>query len=686
MPYPVSPPFPFSLPEITFPLHNLKVKSLPMHVNYEYYSDLFKNDFLAILPECFLLFASITVLLYGVIWSSTSPTKVDTVTSTVDALRVKVTSKVTDATVLREATATNDRRRSLILGILGVNTSWMAILSIVFTILLLSNNPISNASIFYSYFVLDDLALFFKMLVLVGTLFSIIISLQYIQQESLNNFELQVLLLISSVSMLFLISSADFISIYLAIELQSLCFYVMAGVKRENEFSTEAGLKYFLLGAFSSGILLFGLALQYGFTGTTHFSELSKIFLAWSDITDSTDSLLIPGISSLRGCELGMIFILVGFLFKLSAVPFHMWAPDVYEGAPTSVTAFFAIVPKVSILAILLRLCYQGCYDFMTSWQKILILSSIASMILGSLAALSQNKIKRLLAWSSIGHVGYLLTAVSCGTVEAIQAVIFYMVIYIVMTISLFQLVLAPMRREKINAFSGLALLPKKEISAEDELHADKKFATDSKDSFLSNRETQQLFQGNGIAAAPESDTQQIKYTTDLAFLSKTNPVLAMTISITMFSIAGIPPLAGFYSKAFLLFAAMSVKQYFLATIVIVTSVISCFYYIRIIKIMYFEADLPKASLPISSSSERVKTGFLSFMRISKETSLVFGITFAILTFFCLNPTPLFTATHFMALSFSQDGWDGIYQYCHLTWFKRNALENDVDWFSFGIA
>ena len=635
MPYPVFPPLPFSLPEMTFPFHNLKIKSLPMRLNHEYYSDLFENDFLAIIPECFLLFACIVVLLYGVIWSSTSssdPALVSSSSSTQTGPGGENTGKQKSNTNL-----------SSILGILGVNSSWIAIMSIVFTILLLSNNPISNASIFYSYFVIDDLALFFKILILVGTLFSIVISLQYIQQESLNNFELQTLILISSVSMLFLISSADFISIYLAIELQSLCFYVMAGVKRENEFSTEAGLKYFLLGAFSSGILLFGLALQYGFTGTTHFSELSKIFLAWNDLSSYTDSSLgVSGISSLRGCELGMIFILVGFLFKLSAVPFHMWAPDVYEGAPTSVTAFFAIVPKVSIIAIFLRLCYQGCYDFMISWQKILILSSIASMVVGSLAALSQNKIKRLLAWSSIGHVGYLLTALSCGTVEGIQAVVFYLVIYIAMTISLFQLALAPMRREKISVENTFS---------------------------------------NGGDSRAEGDNQQIKYTTDLAFLAKTNPIIAMTISITMFSIAGIPPLAGFYSKAFLLFAAMSVKQYLLATIVIVTSVISCFYYIRIVKIMYFESDLPQMK---SASTERAKTSLLSFMPISKEISLVFGITFAGIAFFCLNPTPLFTATHLMALSFSQDGWDGIYQYCHLTWFNSSALKPDIDWFSFG--
>ena len=512
------------------------------YLDYNYYHFLFENDLKAVIPESFLVIASLIVLLYGVVLS-------------------------------------NSKKNNY--PILVVNASWIAMLSFLFSIILLWNNPISKAAIFYNNFVIDDLALFLKIVVVLGSLFSIAMSLQYVQQESLNQFELQLLILLSSVSMLFLISAADFISMYLAIELQSLCFYVMAGVKRDSEFSTEAGLKYFLLGAFSSGILLFGLALLYGFTGTTHFSELSKIFICGSES-------LQFGVSSLRGCELGMIFILVGFLFKLTAVPFHMWAPDVYEGAPTSVTAFFAIVPKVSVLAVLLRLCYQGFYDFMVPWQKMLILSSIASMILGSLAALSQNKIKRLLAWSSIGHVGYLLIAICCGTVEGTQAILIYLVIYLVMTINLFAVILCPLRREKINAL---------------------------------NNDTTEI--------------SRLKYTTDLALLSKTNPVIAITIMITMFSIAGIPPLAGFYSKAYLMFAAMSASQYLLAIVAILTSVISCFYYIRIVKIIYFEKP----------------TTLLTFMQIPKESSLVLAITFAFILFFCLNPAPLFLATHKMALS-----------------------------------
>lgn len=507
------------------------------YLDYNYYTFLFENDLKAVLPESFLILACVIVLLYGVILSNSKENNYP---------------------------------------ILVVNTSWIAILSLVYSIILLWNNPISKAAIFYNHFSQDDLTLFLKILLVLGCLFCILISIKSIQEESLNQFELQILILISSVSMLFLISAADFISMYLSIELQSLCFYVMAGMKRNSEFSSESGLKYFLLGAFSSGILLFGLALLYGFTGTTHFSELSKIFISGSETIQLE-------LSSLRACELGMIFVLVGFLFKLSAVPFHMWAPDVYEGAPTPVTAFFAIVPKVSVLAVLLRLCYQGFYDFIVPWQKILILSSIASMILGSVNALSQNKIKRLLAWSSIGHVGYLLLGISSGSIQGIQAILIYLVIYLIMTINLFAIILCSLRREKITEIS------------------------------------------------------RIKYISDFALLSKTNSILAISITIAIFSIAGIPPLAGFYSKAYLMFAAMSASQYLLAFIAIITSAISCFYYIRVVKIIYFEK-------PIS---------FLTFIQISKESCLVLAIASAFLLFFSLNPIPLFLSTHKTALSLS---------------------------------
>ena len=513
----------------------------------QFQSFLFENDFKAVIPESFLVLASLILLLYGVVYSG---------------------SKRSGYPILMHG--------------LG----WLVQLSLLFTVLLLVNNPLNNGSLFYNTLVIDDFTLFLKSIVCIGALVSVLISLKYVQQENINHFEMLILVLLSTASMLFLVSASDFICMYLAIELQSLCFYVLAGLKRNSEFSTEAGLKYFLLGAFSSGILLFGCSLIYGFTGTTNFLELGKIFTCGSEQ-------VLAGVSSLRACELGMIFVLVGFLFKLTAVPFHMWAPDVYEGAPTSVTAFFSIVPKVSVLAVFIRLFYEGFYDLMLPWQKLILFSSIASMILASLAALSQNKIKRLLAFSSIGHVGYLLIGFCCGTIEGIQALLLYLFVYIVMTMNVFAIILCPLRRESLSSNNSTSV------------------------------------------GRAETRVERIKYTTDLAMLAKTNPILAATLTVSMFSIAGIPPLAGFYSKAFLMFAAMSSAQYLLAIVGVLTSVITCFYYIRIVKIMYFESP----------------SKWLTFMQIPKETSLLLGSTFCFLLFFCIHPTPLFLITHKVALS-----------------------------------
>lgn len=511
----------------------------------DFKSFLFENDFIAMFPEFFLATATIILLVYGVVY-----------------------------------TTSKEKNYPLLL----VNCSWLGQLCLIYTLFLLLNNPINTAVLFYNTLTIDNFTFFIKITVICAAFFSIYISLDYIVQESLNAFEYSILILLSTCSMCFLVSSADFISMYLAIELSSLSFYVLAASKRHSDFSTEAGLKYFLLGAFSSGLLLFGCSLVYGFTGVTHFSELGTIFTCGSSVY--TTSL------ALRGCELGMIFILVGFLFKLTAVPFHMWAPDVYEGAPTSVTAFFAITPKAAILAVFIRIFLESFYDFMNPWQKILIFSSIASMILGSFAAMSQNKIKRLLAFSSIGHVGYLLVGFCCGTVQGLQAMCIYLVIYIVMSISLFTIVLSPVRRE--GTFS-------------------KNFYTH------------------------QNPVQRIKYITDLSMLANTNPILAITLTVTLFSIAGIPPLAGFYSKAFLFFAAVSSTMYLLAVIGVFTSVVSCFYYIRLVKIMYFE-----------TSSQ-----WCNFSRISKTNSIALGITFFFIVFFMAYPSPLYLVTHIVAISLS---------------------------------
>ncbi len=502
---------------------------------FEFKTFLFENDFTPLFPEIFLLLCTISLLVYGSFCTTS---------------------------------------RSFSYPLATGNLFWLAQLALFFTFVLLCKSPLQHGVLFYNTLIHDHFTFFLKVLVVCGSWASISIGMDYIKREAANGFELVILVLLSVCSMFFLISSLDLISVYLAIELQTLCFYVMAALKRNSEFSTEAGLKYFLLGAFSSGLFLFGCSLVYGFTGQTNLLELAKIFNCGGE-----QLALAP--SSLRGCELGLIFLVVAFLFKITAVPFHMWAPDVYEGAPTAVTAFFSIAPKISFLAVFSRVVLETFFDFMVPWQKILLFSSLASMVVASLAALSQNKMKRLLAWSSIGHVGYMLVGLCCGSLEGLQGFILYLVVYIVMTVSLFAIALLPLRRDFMDKVN------------------------------------------------------RIKYTTDLAQYSQNNPLIAVTIAVTLFSIAGIPPLAGFYSKAFLFFAALSSTQYLLAIAGVLTTVVSCFYYIRIVKIIYFEPA----------------RDWWSFPRVSKETSYVLGITFLFILGLIAYPGPLYLATHKVALS-----------------------------------
>nr|YP_009431764.1 NADH dehydrogenase subunit 2 [Calypogeia arguta]ASZ80277.1 NADH dehydrogenase subunit 2 [Calypogeia arguta]UYI31555.1 NADH dehydrogenase subunit 2 [Calypogeia arguta] len=485
---------------------------------------MFEHDFLALFPEIFLINATIILLIYGVVFS---------------------TSKKYDYPPLVR------------------NVGWLGLLSVLITILLVAvGSPLAVANLVYNNLIIDNFTYFCQIFLLLGTASTIVMCLDYSKQESSNAFESIVLILFSTCSMLFMISAYDLIAMYLAIELQSLCFYVIAASKRDSEFSAEAGLKYFILGAFSSGILLFGCSMIYGFTGVTNFEELAKIFTGY-EIT------LFGAQSS--GIFMGILFIAVGFLFKITAVPFHMWAPDVYEGSPTIVTAFFSIAPKISILANMLRVFIYSFYD--PTWQQLFFFCSIASMILGALAAMAQNKIKRLLAYSSIGHVGYLSIGFSCGTIEGIQSLLIGTFIYVLMTVNAFAMVLA-LRKNRF------------------------------------------------------------KYIADLGALAKTNPILAITLSITMFPYAGIPPLAGFRSKFYLFFAALGCGAYLLALIGVVTSVISCFYYIRFVKIMYF--DTPET--------------WILYKPMDREKSLLLAITVFFITFFFLYPSPLFLVTHQMAL------------------------------------
>lgn len=544
-----SKPFPY-IPQKFLTLQEMLNNNRPIDRN-GWLEILFENDFKSIEPELFLLSITLCLLLYGVILSTSKEWKYP---------------------------------------LLIVNIACLGLFTILLTSVLVIKAPLTYSSLFYDTLVIDPMSSFLKKLALGGAFFSIVISLDYMRKECINGFEIVVLTLLSLLSVLFLISSTDFISIYLAIEFQSLCFYIMAGSKRDSEFSTEAGLKYFLLGAFSSGLLLFGCSYIYGFTGITSFTELGKLFAP-----GVIDEGSLNGDLSLRGIKLGMIFILVGLLFKLTAVPFHMWAPDVYEGAPLFITAFFSITPKVAILAVFIRLFLTGFYDLMVDWQTVCHFSSIASMLLGAIGALSQNKIKRLLAYSSIGHVGYLLAGLCCGTVEGVQGLLIYLFIYLLMTINLFGVILFPLKR--------------------------------------SNQEN--IYK-----------VQRLKYTSDLSSLAKGNPVLCFTLAVSLFSIAGIPPLAGFYSKAFLFFAALSSNLYLIAVIGVVTSVISCFYYLRLVKIMYFEN-------PLLRSKGYNKASWLTFSPIPKAASLVVGLSAFCILFFVVYPTPLYLATHKVALAFS---------------------------------
>jgi proton-translocating NADH-quinone oxidoreductase chain N len=486
------------------------------------------NEWLAILPELFLVISINFILLYAVIYS-TSP--------------------------------------FFNFPLLINNISWLTVLLLILAFYLTINNNYLNITIFNNLLVIDLFGNFIKSFILLSTASVLIMSLTYNKFDQVNSFEFPVLIILTILGTLLLISSYDLISMYLAIELQSFCSYILSSFKRNSEFSAESGLKYFILGAFSSGFLLFGCSLIYGFTGATNY-ELISLLLVNSDYNSLDNS----------GIIVGIVFILVSFLFKLSAAPFHLWSPDVYEGSPTSVTAFFAIVPKLGLLVFFFRLFFDSFYVFLPSLQYLLIICSITSMLIGSFGAIWQIKIKRLLAFSAISHVGYMLIALCSCSIESIYAVIFYAIIYIFMSISSFCLL---------------------------------------------------------ISIRKNSDLKKIKYIEDLTLVSKVNPFIGICFAITFFSIAGVPPFAGFFSKMFLFFSAISQSLYLLTFVGILTSVVSCFYYLRIIQITYFE----QTSI------------WISLKKITKEISLLIGSMLLFLTLFFLHPTLLIVLIHNSILS-----------------------------------
>ena len=392
----------------------------------------------------------------------------------------------------------------------------LSILSLIFAIALVLNQPDEIIKIFNDSYIIDSFSIFMKVLTLLFCLLVLVSTKDYIKCNNIDKIEYPVIILAATLGMLLMISSYDLIIFYLGLELQSLCLYILASFKRDDGRSTEAGLKYFVLSALASGLLLYGCSLVYGFTGSTNFGVISENL-----------------IESNKGAVFGIVFIIVGLAFKVSAVPFHMWTPDVYEGSPTSVTSFFALIPKIAAISVFIRFMYVPFINIIDQWQTIVIFLSIASMILGAVAAIGQNNIKRLMAYSSIGHMGYALAGLATGSDTGVQSTIIYLTIYLVMNLGAF----------------GCIFMLKRENNFYENIN-------------------------------------------DLSGLSKNHPLLALSFLIILFSLAGIPPLAGFFAKFYIFMAVIESEMYMLAIIGLITTVVSAFYYLRIIKIIYF--DKPK--------------------------------------------------------------------------------------------
>ena len=374
-------------------------------------------------------------------------------------------------------------------------------------------NEKGNTLIFSEAFISDSFSIFIKILILISSLFILYSSQIFIKDNNINKFEYPIIFLIAILGMFFMVSSNDLILFYLGLELQSLALYILTAIDRDNLKSTESGIKFFILSALSSGLLLYGCSLLYGFTGSTNFEIINK------ELTSEN-----------IGAVFAMVFILVGLAFKVSAVPFHMWTPDVFEGSPSSITSFFAIVPKIAGIAVFIRFMQIPFENILIEWQSIIIFLSIASMILGAVAAIGQKNIKRLIAYSSIGHIGYALAGIATGTSSGYSRSVLYITIYAVMNLGIF----------------GCIFLMKKDGKYTEEIN-------------------------------------------DLSGISKNHPLISLSFLIILFSLAGIPPLGGFFAKFYVFLSVVESEMYTLAIIGLLTTVISAFYYLKIIKIIYFD-------------------------------------------------------------------------------------------------
>src|SRR3954447_19631065 len=428
--------------------------------------------------------------------------------------------------------------------------NWLSILLLVIAGAVVVWLPEGTLITFGGSFVVDQFARFLKLLALTGSATAVLMSMDYFAARREEKFEYAVLIVLSTAGMLMLISAADLIALYLGLELMSLALYVAAAIERDSIRATEAGLKYFVLGALSSGMLLYGASLIYGFTGTVSFAGIAKA----------------AGQGGL-GLTFGLVFLFAGFCFKVSAVPFHMWTPDVYEGAPTPVTAFFSSAPKIAAMAIFVRAPIAAFPEITPQWQQIVVFVSIASMALGSFAAIGQRNIKRLMAYSSIGNMGFALVGLAAGTPEGVQGVIVYMAIYLAMT---------------LGTFAGILAMRSRGVLVEN--------------------------------------------ISDLAGLARTNGPMAFFLGVMMFSLAGLPPLAGFFAKYFVFLAAIKAGLYTLAVLGVLASVVGAYYYLGIVKVMYF--DEPAGA----------------FEPMPATLKVVLGVSGLLMILFIVYPAPLVTA------------------------------------------
>lgn len=402
--------------------------------------------------------------------------------------------------------------------------SWLSVAALAVAVVLIAMQPAATVTTFGGMFIADGFGRFAKVLILLGSAFAIVLSLGYIRYERMERFEYPVLILLASTGMLMMVSANDLIALYLGLELQSLSLYVLAAFKRDSGRATEAGLKYFVLGALSSGMLLYGASMIYGFAGSTNFDQIAQALNGQASI----------------GLVVGIVFLSAGLAFKVSAVPFHMWTPDVYEGAPTPVTAFFAVAPKVAAMALFVRAILTPFGEIAHEWQQIIIVVSALSMLLGAFAAIAQTNIKRLMAYSSIGHVGYALIGLAAGTEEGVRGILIYLAIYLAMNVGTFAIILAMRQKD-----------------------------------------------------------QMVEGVNDLAGLAKTHPGMALLLAAFMFSLAGVPPLAGFFGKFYIFMSAINAGLYTLAVIGVLSSVVGAYYYLRIVKLMYFDEAAEPLAKPV---------------------------------------------------------------------------------------